>query len=350
MSILLELPIRDTVPAINYYDFIPSLAGNGVYLALFSLLLILQIGLGIYTKQWWFGICYVCGLILEVLGYIARVDGHFDQSNRNLYILQIIGLTISPCFFMAGIYYVFGKIATIYGSQYSRLRPMQYSAFFITFDVIAVFVQGAGGGIASSASSTNGDPWPGTWIMVAGLAIQVFSMTVFLFFWFDFLYSLRTARKHGSEREVFEERYYEIRHNKLFVPFLYFYTAATFFVYIRSAYRVAELSEGWTGYLITNEVYVFVLDGMMIALATVLLTIIHPGIAFGKDAYIPVRGMKLGRKKHIDEQYELKEDDNNNSENNEIYEEGGEGNNNNMNNNADIYRLKNDSSGERSLV
>ncbi|OWB74887.1 hypothetical protein B5S31_g4719 [[Candida] boidinii] len=305
MSSLINLvELRDdstTTTAINYYGFIPSFPGNTAYLAAFSLLLALQFALGIYTKQWWFGTCYVCGLVLEVLGYIARVDGHFDQSNRDLYILQIIGLTISPCFFMAGIYYVFGQVATIYGSHYSRLRPMQYSAFFITFDVIAVFVQGAGGGLASSASGTGGDTSMGTWIMVGGLIVQVISMTVFLFFWFDFLHSLKKARKHGSEREVFEERFYEVRHSKLFVPFLYFYTAATFLVYIRSAYRVAELSEGWTGELITNEIYVFLLDGLMIALATLLLTIIHPGIAFGKDTHIPVHGIK---KKHIEEEYE----------------------------------------------
>ncbi|OUM53079.1 hypothetical protein BVG19_g2328 [[Candida] boidinii] len=340
-SIIDLLQIRDST--YNYYDFIPSLVGNGIFLAVFSIMLAAQFGLMIYTKQWWFGTCYVCGLILEVLGYAARVDGHYDQSKMNLYILQIIGLTISPCFFMAGIYYIFGKIATIYGSQYSRLRPMQYSAFFITSDVIAVFVQGAGGGLASSASGNpNGNPWTGTWVMVGGLIIQVISMTVFLFFWLDFLYCLKKARKHGSEREVFEERYYEIRHKKLFVPFLYFYTAATIFVYIRSIYRVAELSEGWTGYLITNEVYVFVLDGMMIALATVALTILYPGIAFGKDSHIPVQGVKIGKKKGIDEQYELK-DENDHTESNEQYEET------NINSQG-IYQLEKTSSTDRSIV
>ncbi|GME70515.1 unnamed protein product [[Candida] boidinii] len=294
-------PVDD---AYNYYHFIPSLLGNGIFLGVFTVLLVSQVGLNIYTKQWWFGTCYVCGLILEVLGYAARVYGHHDQSNMNLYILQNIGLTISPCFFMAGIYYIFGQVATIYGSQYSRLRPMQYSAFFITSDVIAVLVQSAGGGIASSAGDNKNTQSTGTWIMVGGLVIQVFSMTVFLFFWFDFLHSLRRARKYGSEREVFEEKYYEIRHSMLFKPLLIFYTASTFFIYVRSFYRVVELAQGWTGYLITHEIYVFMLDGMLIAIAVALLTVIHPGIAFGKDANINVRRKKSS--KNIDQLYEDK--------------------------------------------
>ncbi|GME96581.1 unnamed protein product [[Candida] boidinii] len=174
-SIIYSLHLRDAedLAVDNNYGFIPSLSGNTAYLSIFSLLLALQFALGIYTKQWWFGICYVCGLILEVLGYAARVDGHFDQSNNDLFILQIIGLTISPCFFMAGIYYIFGKIATIYGSHHSRLKPMQYSAFFITFDVIAVLIQGAGGAIASGSSDSENNQQTGAWIMVGGLIVQL---------------------------------------------------------------------------------------------------------------------------------------------------------------------------------
>lgn len=81
---------------------------------------------------------------------------------------------------------------------------------------------------------------------------------------------------------------------------------------------------------------------MMIALATVALTILYPGIAFGKDSHIPVQGVKIGKKKGIDEQYELK-DENDHTESNEQYEET------NINSQG-IYQLEKTSSTDRSIV
>jgi hypothetical protein len=54
----------------SYY---PSLAGNILFAALFGALLLLQVGFGMGSRTWGFLICMSAGLILEVLGYIARI-------------------------------------------------------------------------------------------------------------------------------------------------------------------------------------------------------------------------------------------------------------------------------------
>jgi len=53
--------------------YIPSLAGNALYVAIFVLLLIAQIVLGVKYKTWGFLVGMTSGLVLEVIGYIGRI-------------------------------------------------------------------------------------------------------------------------------------------------------------------------------------------------------------------------------------------------------------------------------------
>lgn len=57
-------------------QYLPNLAGNALYLALFALILIAQIFFGIRYRTWGFLGGMVGGLILEILGYLARVELH----------------------------------------------------------------------------------------------------------------------------------------------------------------------------------------------------------------------------------------------------------------------------------
>ncbi len=55
-------------------DYVVNIAGNAVYLAIFSLLLLIQLGLGIPYHTWGFLIGRSCGTILEILGYDDRLN------------------------------------------------------------------------------------------------------------------------------------------------------------------------------------------------------------------------------------------------------------------------------------
>lgn len=56
--------------------YIPSKAGNAVYLAIFAILFLAHTGLGWRYRTWGFMIGLVCGLLLEVIGYAGRVMLH----------------------------------------------------------------------------------------------------------------------------------------------------------------------------------------------------------------------------------------------------------------------------------
>jgi hypothetical protein len=60
---------------------------------------------------------------------------------------------------------------------------------------------------------------------------------------------------------------------------------ATICIFIRSVFRVAELSAGFGGQLANDEVTYMVLEGAMIIVASVTLTAMHPGIGFGRQAW-----------------------------------------------------------------
>lgn len=57
-------------------------------------------------------------------------------------------------------------------------------------------------------------------------------------------------------------------------------SVATVTILIRSTFRVAELSQGFDGELANDEVTFLVLEGAMVTIASIALTVAHPGPSF----------------------------------------------------------------------
>jgi hypothetical protein len=142
-------------------------------------------------------------------------------------------------------------------------------------DLISLVLQGAGGGLAATAV-TPSESDTGRDIMVAGVVFQVVSLIIFTGLWLDFIY----CRRMTSE-SVKDIRFHELRGTKKFVWFQYALGAAVVLLFVRSVYRVAELQQGFTGPIANNEVSFMILEGPMIFLAVLAMTVLHPGIVFG---------------------------------------------------------------------
>jgi hypothetical protein len=56
--------------------------------------------------------------------------------------------------------------------------------------------------------------------------------------------------------------------------------AATVAILIRCAFRVAELSGGFKGRIWINEKDYMILEGSMVTLGVIFLTVAHPGVGF----------------------------------------------------------------------
>ncbi|QPG74295.1 hypothetical protein FOA43_001621 [Brettanomyces nanus] len=270
----------------------PSLGGNLALLIVFSLFLILQMVFGVASHQWWFFVCFSTGIFLEVLGYTGRIWSHYDLRSFNAYVMQLVCITLAPCFLMAGIYYSLAQLTVIMGQHFSILKPMQYSLFFIICDLIAIVLQGAGGAIASSELSNHHSTRGGSNVMVVGLAFQVASMTLYQVLWFIFCYRcFRSKRRYGDS--IFADKYADIRRRRLFVAFFFILTLAVILIFIRSLYRLTEMVEGFSGKLANDELDFMVLEALMVSLASFLLTVVHPGFAYGFHIAIEIeKGLK----------------------------------------------------------
>lgn len=155
----------------------------------------------------------------------------------------------------------------------ARFRPGTYTIIFCGCDLFSLVLQALGGGIASGAN-TNKQTQLGINIMLAGLSCQVVSLVIFAALCLEFAFRLRKNPQGWNPDHM------ELRSSPRFRAFLYGLAIATLAIFIRSAYRVAELSGGFHGSLANNEVSFMILEGTMIIIATSCLTFLHPGLAF----------------------------------------------------------------------
>ena len=160
--------------------YIPSLAGNAFYLGMFVLLLSIQCVLGIQYRVWGYLFGMFGGLVLEILGYVARIRLHYDVFDENTFTTYVIGTTIGPAFFSASIYLCLGRIIPVFGNDLSPLKPRTITCAFVFADFISLLFQALGGSITATASTWNNHQ-KGIHIMIIGLATQVASMTIFIY-------------------------------------------------------------------------------------------------------------------------------------------------------------------------
>ncbi|RFU27688.1 hypothetical protein B7463_g8637, partial [Scytalidium lignicola] len=253
----------------------PSLGGNAFFAAVFAIYLVAQLFLGIRYKTWGFMTAVMLGLCGEIAGYVGRIllwHNIFDPTG-NYFLAYLVSLTIAPAFLAAGIYLCLSRIVVVYGQHISRFRPGTYTLIFCGCDLFSLVLQGLGGGIAASANKqTQIDV--GVDIMLAGLGFQVFSIAVFALLCTDFAWRLYKNRNTWSDQHA------ALQESRLFRAFLIGLCVATFCIFIRSIFRVAELSGGFHGSLANDQVTFMILEGAMIVIATSCQTFLHPGIAF----------------------------------------------------------------------
>ncbi|KAH9845483.1 RTA1 like protein [Teratosphaeria destructans] len=254
--------------------YIPAYGANLFFTIFFAVAIPPQFVLGILYKTWGFAIALIVGLVLEVLGYVARLEIHDNPFDNNAFLLYLIAATIAPVFISAGIYLCLSRIIVIYGQSNSRFAPRTVALAFMASDFLSLLLQAVGGAIADTADD-EGTKQSGIDIMIAGLVLQAVSLAVFLLVVADFGVRCRQGvLDMSAEKQKTRDRF-------IFKAFMASLLLATVAVLIRSIFRVAELWGGFSGKLWNDETDFLVLDGAMIGLAVVCLTASHPGVAFG---------------------------------------------------------------------
>ncbi|KAK3070461.1 hypothetical protein LTR53_010417 [Teratosphaeriaceae sp. CCFEE 6253] len=258
------------------YGYRPDLAANIILLTVFALCTIGQLFLGFRHRLRAFTFAATIGCAGEAIGYGGRVMMHANPWDANGFKVQICCLVLAPSFLAAGIYLTLKHLVIYFGAEKSRIRPGLYTAIFISCDVVSILIQAGGGGIAASEDSNLvkiGDN-----LIVAGISFQVATMFVCMCLGADFGWSLY---KHHSIRAVTAAEVQEGR--ELPGSFRYYAICSSIAfvaIFIRCVYRVPEMAGGWGAPLMQKQAEFMILDGAMIAIAAILMTVAHPGIFF----------------------------------------------------------------------
>ena len=69
----------------------------------------------------------LCGILLEVVGYTARIFMRKDPQERTPFLMDNICLILGPAFLAASIYLCMGRIVVVYGREISRLSVSRIS-------------------------------------------------------------------------------------------------------------------------------------------------------------------------------------------------------------------------------
>lgn len=257
-----------------YLQYLPTVAGNAAYAAAFGIILIGQIGLFIaYPKTWKFFIGVAACLLLEIVGYIGRIMLHNNPFSLNNFVIYLVPLTIGPAFMMGAIYIMMGRVVVAYGRQHSLIKPVWYSAICISWDLVSLILQAAGGAIAATGDDHNATV-TGTHIMVAGLSVQLVSTAIFAALC---AYFFNNVLRSKTDRN---QPFLGVTSNWRFKGMLAAVAVATTTIFIRSAFRVDELKDGFDSYVANNQTLFMVFEGPMLIAAGLVLTVFHPGFGF----------------------------------------------------------------------
>lgn len=119
----------------------------------------------------------------------------------------------------------------------ARFKPALYYQIFIPCDIISLVLQAAGGAMSTQSQ---GSSETGVNIALAGLSSQVFTLFAFIVLFAQYAIDFRrkSSNPHLDGR---------------FMTFAIFGGLATILIFIRCAYRIYELHQGYSGSALHDE-------------------------------------------------------------------------------------------------
>ncbi|KAI8953071.1 RTA1-domain-containing protein [Xylaria longipes] len=254
----------------SFYGYRPNL-GIDIFFSIVYVAVVAHCLFVIIFKRKWmsYSICVLLGALLELIGFLSRVYGYVHPFVRIGWIIQYSLITFAPVFMTAAIYVCIGRIADYLGRGKFNIRPRLYARVFVPSDIFALLVQASGGGVSfGETPPADGGVSTGQSIIIAGLAIQVISLTIFFVLFMGVIWPsdlFRTKRSGPLDRD-----------DKRVRTFIILISIAIILIIGRSAFRVAEFSQGIFGSLGHNEPLFIIFDGFPVSIATSILVIFHP--------------------------------------------------------------------------
>lgn len=257
--------VNSDVTQFVFYYYQPLMAAAITFIVLFGLATLLH-SFQMVKQRTWFMIPFVIGGIFETVGYVGRaLSSHQNPGPYTLtpYIIQSLLLLVAPALFAASIYMELSRIVLMINGDHALfIRRSKLTTIFVCGDVLSFLVQSSGAGLLSSGNvssiSTGND------IIIAGLFIQIIFFGLFVAAAATFHIRINKAPTSKCRTMPWEKH------------MLSLYTVSIL-IFVRSIVRVSEYIQGFDGYIIKHEVFLYVFDASMMWLAMATMNWIHPG-------------------------------------------------------------------------
>jgi len=195
--------------------------------------------------------------------------------------MQSLLLLVAPALLAASIYMILGRlILVVDGEHHSPIPKKWLTKTFVAGDVLSFVMQSGGAGMMSSENSKSVKL--GEKVIVGGLIMQVIFFIIFLFVAMAFY---RRIQREPTVRASTLQKNGKTGWMTLF----YALFTASGFILVRSLFRVIEYIQGDAGYLLRNEVWLYIFDSVLMLSVVVLFNIIHPSGA------VPGSGSRSGK-------------------------------------------------------
>lgn len=206
---------------------------------------------------------------VEFVGYIGRIQGHFDQWALGPFIQQSLLLLVAPALFAASIYIILGRVILLTdGERYSLIRQRWLTKIFVAGDVLSFMVQGAGGGIQGSGSEKSMKL--GEKLILVGLFLQLFFFGFFVVV--AGIFHFRLVRSKTDLSRVSSVNIKVLPWKRHLIA-LY---VASGLILVRSIFRVIEYLQGNAGYLLRHEIFLYIFDAVLMLAVMLIFNWIHP--------------------------------------------------------------------------
>ncbi|KAH8892743.1 RTA1-domain-containing protein [Thozetella sp. PMI_491] len=252
--------------AFKFYEYDPSLVAAVVFVVAFGASALLHIWQLCRTRTWSF-IPFVIGCLFEAIGYVGRAMSAQEAPNftKNPYIIQSILLLLGPTLFAASIYMVLGRLIVLLEAEHHSIIPPRWlTKVFVLGDVLSFFAQSGGGGMLATAKD-NDAVKRGQNIILGGLGIQILFFGFFMVV--TLVFHLRLQRRPTNRSRTLTTPW------KMLLMVLY---GSSAFIMLRSAFRVAEYVDSLGTELKSKEIYIYLLDALLMALTALMYNVFHP--------------------------------------------------------------------------
>ncbi|KAG2140297.1 RTA1 like protein-domain-containing protein [Suillus cothurnatus] len=232
------------VYAVFRYD--PSKAAAAVAGGLYSIASLCLFTRLFMNKAWW-GLCLPIASTLMSVGFFLRIPMAMNPNSLSILMVQQLLTLLPPAAYLAFNYILYGRfIVNCVDRRYSWIKPERVARYFVISDITTFLIQGGGGGLEASTKQTSQKL--GSDILLAGLVLQTLSFAFFM---------ILVARAwHGVLRDGFVLR------QEPWGPIIWLLMFSSTAYMVRCIYRVIELGQGNGGYLVTHEIYFYLLDSL----------------------------------------------------------------------------------------